>query len=207
MLWYVPHRQELARLYAYYLHSQLMPHSWAQFVGNLRVSVFSWSRGLVPYLIKHTGIVFGLAVWQCVVIVWKREERDPIEGFLVWWFALFVVLFCCVNYAPSRYFVLFYPSMAVLASMALTALTPDPSPNLGRGETIPKMSSSPQNWGFRGALLIWALLNGYWMIDWGEHLQYRQVEVGRDWRRCCLQRVGCLVLSRLRCALRADCIR
>ncbi len=153
---------------------QLLPHSFAQLRGNVLTALFHWERGEFPFLLKHTPVLFILAVVACLPQKSRNVDNKtwlPQRAALLYcrsWF-LALALFCSVvNYAPSRYFVLFYPPMTLLA------LT-----------TLQRLGQRDDRWadyrrcGAALVLIVWLLVNGMWMQDWLLHLTYRQRDADR----------------------------
>jgi 4-amino-4-deoxy-L-arabinose transferase-like glycosyltransferase len=172
--WYLPHHAELARVNRYYVGDQLVPHRFAHLRRNVAQSLYGWQRGMMPYLLRHTPVQFGLTLlW---LLWWKRgglrtlgEPQAACARYLALWLLLVMLPICCVNYAPSRYYVLFYPAMAGLAAIAAAhfdAVVPIPGRNLAR--MAPAV-----------LLLAWGLINLGWLGDWLLHLTYRQREADR----------------------------
>ena len=126
-VWYLPHRAELTRVNHYYLFDQLMPHSLSFFLRNWLNGLFGDQRGLMPYLFRHQP------VQTCLVLVWllrrygapatdrERLSRSAVNAdFLMLWLLVFWGLLCSIDYAPSRYYVLFMPAFAGLAGLTLS---------------------------------------------------------------------------------------
>ena len=127
LLWYLPNREELQRLNAYYIQQWLLPRSGSHLIQNLLRALFGDSRGMSPYLARHTPITFALAL---VVSLWwfregcKREPRPAgaVMQYLVFWLWTAWIGLAVVSYSPSRYYILFYPAMAALAAVAVERL-------------------------------------------------------------------------------------
>jgi len=201
LLWYLPNRAELSRYNSYYLDHQLLPHSLRRLGFNVWSSFFDWSRGMVPYLLKHSPLLFGLAMWRTVGfflplplltegggegVVPRRDS--PFERFLILWMLVLMILCSVVNYNPSRYYVLFYPPMMILAAMQLTGNREEKEKGRrGEGErAMPGIENTRYQkisvfQTRRAAILIaiWAVVNGCWLVDWLAHLQYKQIEADR----------------------------
>jgi 4-amino-4-deoxy-L-arabinose transferase-like glycosyltransferase len=133
--WYQPHHAEIVRVNRYYVGKLLVPHSLQQLRLNILESLFDYHRGMMPYLMRHSPVQFGLAIvgvsWAVVTRTGKRT-RVGLPGqttlrqctraacaLVAGWMVISCVFLCCVNYTPSRYFVLFYPAMATLAAFTL----------------------------------------------------------------------------------------
>ena len=128
LLWYLPHRAEMAPASRYYLQHQLNPHSFLQAGRNLMHALFGDERGMSPYLFRHTPVQFLLALAGLLAWTWegrKRKiepERRAAMKFLGLWLLAAWAVLAVVSYAPSRYYVLFYPALAGVAALALVSL-------------------------------------------------------------------------------------
>jgi len=130
VLWYLPHHDELKRVNHYYLFEQLVPHRLSIFLHNWTIGLFGDHRGLMPYLVRHepvqTCLVSLWLAWRATVLFQRREERvrTAKEGvhadYLALWLLVFWILLCSIDYAPSRYYVLFLPAFAGLAGLTLS---------------------------------------------------------------------------------------
>jgi len=130
VVWYLPNHDELKRVNHYYLFDQLVPHRLSGFLSNWAKGLFGDHRGLMPYLFRHEP------VQTCLVLVWlvqrgtvlfqrqAETERFGQPGvhadYLALWLLAFWVLLCSIDYAPSRYYVLFLPAFAGLAGLTLS---------------------------------------------------------------------------------------
>ncbi|HLI47742.1 MAG TPA: glycosyltransferase family 39 protein, partial [Chthonomonas sp.] len=122
--WYLPHYAQIQHMNHYYLTHQLLPHSLRALRENILVNLFGHHRGIAPYLFLHLPIETLLVLLLGIALLvkkerWFKETQTYGLAFLFGWLTVFV-LFCTVSsYAPSRYYVLFYPALAVLAAVAL----------------------------------------------------------------------------------------
>jgi len=134
IVWYQPHHTEIARVNRYYINELLLPHSLARLGANISRGLFDYHRGTMPYLMRHTPIQFGLACtgmgWGIATGAGTRSQgrtgdsrigrhAQGILALFAVWMLVFCLFLCCVSYAPSRYYVLFYPAMAVLSAFTL----------------------------------------------------------------------------------------
>ncbi len=123
LLWTLPHHAELARMSAFYWHTQYAPHSWHRLMFNIRQGLIGRERGLLPYLLILMPVPCLLALGS---IRRHTHPAPPLLGvgaavFVVW--LLCGVLFCLLSsYAPDRYYVLFYPALAGLAALGAARL-------------------------------------------------------------------------------------
>ncbi len=171
LLWYVPHHQEIARVNAYYVHEQLLPHNVREWMRNVARGLWDWQRGMLPYLLKHSPVLLLAAILRA----WQKRGRQGAdtgyslcELYLWGWLLLISALTLSVNYAPSRYYVLFYPPLAGLAALTLNSVSD-------------MRVSSVKPLQFRNYRMLlclfgvsWIVGNGYWHADWLLHLSYRQ---------------------------------
>jgi hypothetical protein len=172
--WYLPHHAELARVNRYYVGEQLVPRSVAHLGRNIAQSLIGWQRGMMPYLLRHTPVQFGLTLlW---LLWWKRsglktlgEPQAACARYLACWLLLAMLPICCVNYAPSRYYVLFYPAMAGLAAIAVVHCA----------DVVPLRNRSVVSRLPALLLLAWGLIDLIWTGDWLLHLTYRQRDADR----------------------------
>lgn len=166
MCCYWPNRVEIERMGRYYLHAQLLPHSLTDLRNNLGTALFGLRPGLFPYLLGHSPVLVGLAIWFCL-----REGRDPERRacvtFLHVWLGLPLVLLAMASYAPSRYYVLFYPALAALAALGWERVA-----CAGAAGTRPLRAG-------RILLGTWAVINTLWIADWLGHLRYTQRDADR----------------------------
>ncbi|WP_197410385.1 hypothetical protein, partial [Chthonomonas calidirosea] len=122
--WYLPHAKQIQHMNRYYLNHQLLPHSLWALRENILVNLFGHHRGIAPYLFLHLPVETLLVLLLSAALLIKKErwfQAPQTDGlaFLFGWLTVFV-LFCIISsYAPSRYYVLFYPALAVLAAVAL----------------------------------------------------------------------------------------
>jgi hypothetical protein len=130
VVWYLPNRAELTRVNHYYLFDQLVPRSVTVLLGNWRTGLFGDHRGLMPFLFRHQP------VQTCLVLVWLVRRAGTAMGardkalsgrgsavnadFLTLWLLVFWGLLCSIDYAPSRYYVLFLPAFSALAGLTLS---------------------------------------------------------------------------------------
>ena len=178
LTWYLPHHQELAAVNAYYLHHQLIPRSGHILLTNIQTALMSWYRGVVPFLLKHSPVLFLLGGAEILQTLRKQQkqsgqkqqtETQSSAYYLAGWFLLLLLFVSTVDYAPSRYYVLFYPALAALAALRLERM-------LCRAE-----QEDRRLW-LKGIALIvaaWVGLNTYWYTDWVTHRTYRQRDADR----------------------------
>jgi 4-amino-4-deoxy-L-arabinose transferase-like glycosyltransferase len=122
VVWYLPNHAELSRMGAYYASHQYRPHSAMSLWLNVRRGFVGDSggalRGLAPYLLVNATVPFSLAV----ATILRIKRREPIELILYLWL-LCGFIFCLLSsYAPSRYYVLFFPALAGLAAIHLSGI-------------------------------------------------------------------------------------
>ncbi len=84
--------------------------------------------------------------------------------FLAGWLLAFCAFVSIVDYAPSRYYVMFYPALAGLAAIMLDAML----------HTTQSVRRSMLRRLLAFLAVVWVCLNGYWYADWIGHLTYRQ---------------------------------
>ncbi len=110
LLWYAPHHTELSRMGAYYRVHQIQPHSWHSLGMNVRRGVIGGERGVLPFLLATLPV-------PCLLTAWTLTRRATlVDRYLILWLSG-GLLFCLLSsYAPSRYYVLFLPPLAGLAS-------------------------------------------------------------------------------------------
>ncbi|HLJ56524.1 MAG TPA: glycosyltransferase family 39 protein [Chthonomonadaceae bacterium] len=135
VLWFAPHHAEIAAANGYYIRSLLLPRSAARLGRNIVVALFDYHRGTMPYIMRHSPVQCGLAIaaifWAAATAaggsslrslrgaITLRSDARAVIALLACWVAIYILFLACVNYAPSRYNVLFYPAMAALAAFAL----------------------------------------------------------------------------------------
>lgn len=118
--WYWPHQAEIGRMSAYYRTAQFVPHTWHNLGMNVRRGMIgdrvSLLRGVVPYLLAFAPAPFLLA---CT----RLRMRNVPELVMLAWLGTGGVFCLLSSYAPDRYYVLFLPPLAGLASCALAGST------------------------------------------------------------------------------------
>ncbi len=165
-LWWIPYHAQLARVDNYYVGYQLLPHSIRQLGHNFDSAWFYWENGLLGYLVKHTPVMVA------ILVVWWIKRRKASHSnapayhssvvYLGWWLVSLLAFFTVVNYSPSRYYVLMYPSLFGLAAVAA-----DQMASCCEGARKSSMCLA-------FIILGWVLSNVYWYQDWLRHISYRQ---------------------------------
>ena len=139
-LWYLPHRTELIQVNRHYLGFQLLPKTVQRLGINLYNGWLGDDRGFSPFLFRHSPVQFALVlVWwvgtvpKCADFLKSRTSLDVAstnsprdfwsEGFLALWALLALAMLSFINYAPSRYYVIFYPAFSGLAALGLFRLS------------------------------------------------------------------------------------
>ena len=113
--WYWPHHAELARMTTFYRVHQMQPHSVLSIWLNIKRGLIGGERGVFPYLLALVPVPFLLAVRT----LGRRRNWTQADKYLALWL-ICGLLFCLLSsYAPSRYYVLFYPPLAGLAARSL----------------------------------------------------------------------------------------
>lgn len=161
-LWYFPNHAEIARINAFHLKEQLLPKTVPQLGRNL-VQAVSGIRylGLLPYLLTHSPV---LLIFTLIGLIkpfstdLEERERCGVRLLRGWIVALWL-LFAISNYAPSRYYVLFYPAMMALAAHQLTAISY--RSNLPQWKTQWKINRRMFFF-----FVIWGIVNTSWMTHW-----------------------------------------
>ena len=165
--WYLPHHEEIARVNAYYLHHQLVPRNGHVLLANIQTALVSRYRGAIPFLLKHSPVLFLLGGAGGLLMrkrPHRQAERQSSVYYLAGWFWILLVFVCIVDYAPSRYYVLFYPAMAGLAAVSLDFMLCHAALE----------GIQLRTWGMALLVTAWLGLNAYWYADWIVHLTYRQ---------------------------------
>ena len=67
-IWYLPNKTELSQMNHYYFSHQLMPHGLFALRSNVTHALFGDSRGVSPYLFRHSPVEFALAL--ALLTVW-----------------------------------------------------------------------------------------------------------------------------------------
>ena len=136
LLWYLPNKSEMARVNAYYLNHQLRPDSLRHLWQNAQHAFFGDERGIAPYLFRHTPVTFALAL-LCLAGGQEKRGTLPVPcylfpvpfsslsslSYLRLWLLLMWGFLAVINYAPDRYYILFYPALCGLAAFALCNLS------------------------------------------------------------------------------------
>jgi 4-amino-4-deoxy-L-arabinose transferase-like glycosyltransferase len=121
VLWWLPHRVELARADGFYILAQLSPHGPGAIRANLTNALFGYSQGMAAYLLRHSPVLAGLSIWY-LLAVRPAAGRSPAERFLTAWLVIGWALLALTRYPAPRYYVLFYPALAGTAAIALDRL-------------------------------------------------------------------------------------
>ena len=142
-LWYRPNSAEISRMNRHYRTKQIQPNSLAHLGENIYHAFLGDRRGLAPYLVRHTPIVFTLALLGLIGM--RRGGRESatdkenanaktdsqrsesiIErsstAYLTAWLLLGWATLSVISYSPSRYYVSTYPALAAIAAFALWRL-------------------------------------------------------------------------------------
>lgn len=134
-IWYLPNRTPINHYNSYYFTELIMPRSLWHTYDNWVRGLFDYHRGIVPYLLRRSPIQIGLSLCFIVFLIARRFAAKPVEptnivipkedgvrvGLLVFtvWFTTCMTYLLTVSYAPSRYFLHFYPAMAGIAAYSL----------------------------------------------------------------------------------------
>lgn len=133
ILWWAPNRTEIGRVSLYYRLHQVQPPTAAILWRNLR-SGASGRRGMGPYLVLHTPIVFALSLTAMGAALLRRRnparptdaaspaQTCPATAYLAAWLLVGWAALSVSNYSPSRYYVSVYPALMSLAALALGQL-------------------------------------------------------------------------------------
>jgi hypothetical protein len=135
IVWLIPHYSEITRVNHYYIVELLLPRSLPRLFLNVERGFFDYHRGAMPYLMRHSPVQFSLACaglgWAAITRAGRHATGEsagapPLDrsgravlALAATWMAIYCGFLCCVSYAPSRYYVLFYPAMAALAALSL----------------------------------------------------------------------------------------
>jgi hypothetical protein len=157
--WYLPDAAELARVNRYYIREQLLPRTLVRLGRNLAQALWGTAfPGLLPYLLTHTPVLLGLSLCWFVCSGKKQTTTQRTLGwYLAGWLLTFWLFCAMVNYAPSRYYPMFYPAMAGLAGVTLTCWT----------ETV----QASNRW-LIAAVAVWGIVNALWLGHWLTHQTY-----------------------------------
>lgn len=130
--WFIPNHAEIVRMNRYYVDSLLIPHSFDHWYNNVKLGFFDFQRGMMPYLVRHSPVqlVFAVAAvaWSVVSMVSRSKPASSptspgiasyVLGLLTANLVVYWVFLASVNYAPSRYYVLFYPFLASASAFAI----------------------------------------------------------------------------------------
>ena len=132
VVWYLPHHAELARVNRYHVREQLLPRTAHQLGLNIGQAVAGVRYlGLLPYLFAHSPVLLLLTISLPFFKRGSNRLSDVEMRCVVYcamWLIAFFGLFAFVNYAPSRYYVLFYPALCGLAAVGVRPNPPAPGP-------------------------------------------------------------------------------
>jgi 4-amino-4-deoxy-L-arabinose transferase-like glycosyltransferase len=116
--WYLPHQDEIARISHYYLVRQYLPHSLAGVWFNLKRGLFTGDNdGVLPYLVRFAPLLALLAI---AAATQRTRSRSDIAAWL--WLGVPLVVMLFMSYTPSRYFLVFWPALAILAARTLVTV-------------------------------------------------------------------------------------
>ena len=133
-VWYLPNRASLQAVNHFYLTQQLMPRGLEEIRQNIGLALFGNERGFSSYLFRHSPVQWTLTLaW---LLAWpdlrlrtnlfqQQAARYSVQAirFLMLWVGIMLTAFALARYSPPRYYVLFYPALAVLAALALAQLS------------------------------------------------------------------------------------
>ncbi len=211
LLWYLPHRQEMAHANAYYTRQQLLPQNGHVLLENIERGLFNGGRGMLPYLLKHSTALTLLAISYAATCLcswagqwlgrWKQRDTQQksnlqqnngrqednaglkktisTELFLAGWLLPLLILTLCVNYAPSRYYVLFYPPLAGFAAIYADQLLSRVQKCLRDGAQGNRHKALAHLFVTNLFIVGWIAGGVYWYADWLLHLSYRQRDADR----------------------------
>ena len=177
VVWFLPHLSALRFVNHYYYLYQLIPFGISGILKSIQRGFFN-NRGICPFMLKHTPVLLMLALsWLPLVRKYSRFENRE-EGFrlsvafLVLWLFFGLGTMLVIWYAPSRYYVTFFPPLAALAALSIEEL---------------RRSLEERNvrWRYLSpyvpllCVVLWGVINVDWMADWALHLTYRQQAADR----------------------------
>jgi 4-amino-4-deoxy-L-arabinose transferase-like glycosyltransferase len=119
-VFYLPHREDIARISDYYIEHQYLPHSMAGVVHDVARGVATGDAdGVMPYLFRFAP---ALLLFALCALLPKVRAKDDLWLWL--WAGVPIVVLLFSNYTPSRYFMIFWPALAALAGCAIVRLLP-----------------------------------------------------------------------------------
>ena len=202
ILWYRPHAAALSHVSRFHLRGQLLPKSLAELAGNLLQAIAGTRPpGLLPYLAAHSPVLLLLAA--SLPFVRRGNARlSDVEArgllYLAAWLLAFFALFAFASYAPSRYYVLFYPALCGLAAFSLRSHAdravndPSDAPAANRSATGTGIAGRRPIGGTpdrrviygpvavaRIVLFIWAIINLAWYANWAGHFATTQKDASQ----------------------------
>jgi Dolichyl-phosphate-mannose-protein mannosyltransferase len=128
-LWGVPHGTEILRMNNFYREKQSQPRSFTQLLWMVRRAGIGYHFGLFQRLETRTPVLTTLALAGLALTPWpwRRRECHPrprraAEQLLGAWLAVGLLFLIVSRYAPSRYYLVFYPPLAGLAAIVLERL-------------------------------------------------------------------------------------
>ncbi|MGC8669513.1 MAG: ArnT family glycosyltransferase [Chthonomonadales bacterium] len=159
VLWYLPHRSELAHMNHYYRTVQVQPRSWQRLRGNIKLAFLGETYGPFSYLFRHTPVVFGAALLMLGgLAAMGRRDRNQSEAassgtgvfdgptvYLAAWLLLGWAELAVSNYAPDRYLITTHPALYALAAVALWRL-PIIAGTLGAGGWRARLARATVAW-------------------------------------------------------------
>lgn len=137
VLWWTPHRAEIAHMNRYYRLHQVQPASLAKLWDNVRTGAFGDHRGIGPYLFRHTPVPFALCLLYLAALPLGMHPQSEMmhpsatrtgrsalfaRVYLVTWLLGGWLALSASNYSPSRYYVTTYPAMMALAALCVGEL-------------------------------------------------------------------------------------
>jgi 4-amino-4-deoxy-L-arabinose transferase-like glycosyltransferase len=159
--WYLPHRVELNHMNAYYRTVQAQPDSVVRFLRNVRIAFLGDQYGVFPNLVRHTPVIFGLALlflggWAAGFRARSAKETAVLRILALWVVTSWLV-FAVSSYSPNRYFVTTFPALFGLAGFAIWRL---------REILHSLMASGIRSW-FARTAITWILT--YHAVEWLLH--------------------------------------
>ncbi|HLJ56200.1 MAG TPA: glycosyltransferase family 39 protein [Chthonomonadaceae bacterium] len=163
--WYSRFGWRIEAMSSYYLRHQLLPSS----PGRLALNAFNaWlgdERGAAPFLMRHTPVQVllggGWMYWRLRRARYRDAEpqsetcerhSSPTEWLVVAWLCCAALFLSVASYAPSRYYLIFYPPLAIVAALGLANI----------GQVIRALLASRRALfaagaycAYHGALLVW----------------------------------------------------
>ena len=121
-LWFRPHEAAIVHMNRHYAMEQARPKSFMQLLWMVRRAGIGYYNGLFQRLFTRDPALSLLAVAGLFAPLWSRRKRGETLRILYLWTAVGILWISVSKYAPTRYYLVFWPALCGLAAVMLWRL-------------------------------------------------------------------------------------